>query len=81
LWQLDGLEKGRFRARVQRMEMHLTQADIERPREIVAARAPDIGDTGDLAERITLAVAIWIAQGRAQGIKEGIKRVTASNDR
>jgi hypothetical protein len=63
------------------MEMHLTQADIERAREIVAARAPVIGETGELAERITLAVAIGIAEGRAQGIKEGIKRVTPSNDR
>jgi hypothetical protein len=65
----------------QRPEMHLTQADLERAREIIAARAPVIGETGDLADRVTLAVAIGIAEGRAQGVKEGIKRVTASNDR
>jgi hypothetical protein len=62
----------------QRPEMHLTQADLERARVIIAARAPVIGETGDL---VTLAVAIGIAEGRAQGVKEGTKRVTASNDR
>jgi hypothetical protein len=63
------LEKDRFQAHIQRMaqrpEMHLTQADLERAREIIAARAPVIGETGDLADRVTLAVAIGIAEGRA----------------
>jgi hypothetical protein len=69
---------------VQPKEMRLTPADFERAREIIAARAPAVGETGELAERVTLAIAIGIAEGRAQGIKEGIKeglkRVTASND-
>jgi hypothetical protein len=63
------------------MELQLFPADFERAREIIAARAPVIGVTGELADRVSLAVAIGIAEGRAQGIKESIKRVMASNDR
>jgi hypothetical protein len=40
-----GEEKGRFRAHIQRMEMHLTPADFERARKIIAARAPLVGET------------------------------------
>jgi hypothetical protein len=65
----------------QRMEMQLFPADFERAREIIATRGPVIGETGELADRVSLAVAIGIAEGRAQGIKECIKRITASNDR
>jgi flagellar biosynthesis/type III secretory pathway protein FliH len=62
------------------MEMHLIPADFERAREIIAARAPAIGETGELAERVTFAIAQGIAEGRSQGFKEGVKQVTASND-
>jgi hypothetical protein len=48
-------------------------------REIVAARV--VGKSDELPERIVLAVAQGIGERRELGIKEGIKRVTASNDR
>ena len=57
----------------------ITPADVERAREIVAARV--VGKSDELPERIVLAVAQGIGEGRELGIKEGIKRVTASNDR
>jgi hypothetical protein len=63
------------------MELQLFPADFERAREIIAARASVIGVTGELADRVSLAVAIGIAEVRAQGIKESIKRVTGSDDR
>jgi hypothetical protein len=74
------VEKSRLRAHIQHMLMHLTPADVQRAREIVAARLPMVEQSGDLAEKVALAIAVGIAEGRAQGIEEGIKRVTASND-
>ena len=56
--------------------MQITKADIERAREIVAARAPLVGQSGALADSVTFAVAQGIAEGREQGIK----RTTAAND-
>lgn len=54
-------------------------ADLERAREIVAARV--VGKPDELPECIVFAVAQGIAEGRESGIQQGIKRVTASNDR
>jgi hypothetical protein len=62
------------------MEFRLIPADFDRAREIIAARAPLIGEIGELADRVIMAVAQGIAEGRSQGFKEGIKQVTASND-
>jgi hypothetical protein len=38
-----------------------------------------VDQSGDLSDKVALAIAVVI-EGRAQGIKEGVKRVTASND-
>jgi hypothetical protein len=62
------------------MEMHLTPADVQRAREIIAARLPSVEQSGDFPDKVALAIALGIAEGRAQGIKAGIKRVSASND-
>jgi hypothetical protein len=56
----------------------MTLADLERAREIVAARV--VGKSDELSERIVLAVAQGIAEGRSLGIQQGIKLVTASNE-
>ena len=56
----------------------MTPADLERAREIVATRV--VGKSDELPERIVLAVAQGIAEGRELGIQQGIKLVTASND-
>ena len=62
------------------METRIIPGDIERARAIIAARAPAIGETGELADRVLLAVVQGIGEGRSQGFKEGVKQVTASND-
>jgi hypothetical protein len=59
-------------------QFQMTPADVERAREIVAVRV--VGKSDELPERIVLAVAQGIAEGRALGIQQGIKLVTASND-
>jgi len=56
----------------------MTEADLERAREIVAARV--LGKSGELSDHIVIAVAQGIAEGRQQGVQQGIKLVTASND-
>jgi hypothetical protein len=58
------------------MTMQITKADVERAREIVAARAPLVGQSGALADSVTFAVAQGIAEGREQGMK----RMTTAND-
>jgi hypothetical protein len=63
------------------MQIQMTPADIERAREILAARAPLFDETGELAGRVVLALAFGIAEGRAHGILQGIKQTVASNDR
>ena len=47
-------------------------ADLERAREIVAARV--VGKPDELPECIVFAVAQGIAEGRESGIQQGIKR-------
>ena len=58
------------------MTMQITKADVERAREIVAASAPLVGQSGALADSVTFAVAQGIAEGREQGIL----LTTAAND-
>ena len=56
--------------------MQITRADSERAREILAARAPLLDQSGELFERVRFAVAQGIAEGREQGRK----LTTAAND-
>jgi hypothetical protein len=56
----------------------MTEADVERAREIVALHVD--GKPGASADHLVLAVARGIAEGREQGILQGIKQVTAAND-
>jgi hypothetical protein len=55
----------------------MTEADFERAREILAL---NVGKPGTLPDQMVLAVARGIAEGREQGLQQGIKSVTASND-
>jgi hypothetical protein len=56
----------------------MTEADFERAREIVALHVD--GKPGALTDHVVLAVARGIAEGRQQGIKQGVEMTTASND-
>jgi len=56
----------------------MTEADFERARETVALHVD--GKPGALADHVVLAVARGIAEGRQQGIKQGVEMTTASND-
>ncbi|CAN7553282.1 hypothetical protein LJR220_004999 [Bradyrhizobium sp. LjRoot220] len=56
----------------------MTEADIKRAREIVALHVD--GKPVATSDHVVLAVARGMAEGRQQGIKEGVKMTTASND-
>jgi hypothetical protein len=62
------------------MQIRMTQRDVERAREILAAHASLSKETGELAEWVVHAVARGIAEGRQEGIKQGVEMTTASND-
>ena len=57
-------------------EAQITEADIKRAREIVAAHGSFMGASSSTSDKVARLVAQALAEGRAQGLELGLKMIS-----